>query len=168
MHFSSSRSRDSSVCIVTRLQARRPRNRGSIRRRGKRFSLLHNVQTGYGTQPVSNTTSIGVYFRDNKATEGWNWTLPFLRTTLFAVCRIYTGRCHQQRDLDRHQLFGAYHLYIYAVQCGGQDGNLWHPCLYTRWGRYFTFDRNSKFSLGKKRSISFIRLKKNLIAMNYT
>jgi hypothetical protein len=30
-------------------------------------------------------------------------------------------KCHS-RDLDRHQVFGAYHLYI--------DGTLWHPCLY--------------------------------------
>jgi hypothetical protein len=37
---------------------------------------------------------------------------------------------NQQRELDRHKVFGAYHLYIYiyiyiyTVQCGGQDGNL--------------------------------------------
>jgi hypothetical protein len=34
--------------------------------------------------------------------------------TLFAIC-------HQQRDLDGHQVFGVYHLY-YTLQCGGQDG----------------------------------------------
>jgi hypothetical protein len=31
---------------------------------------------------------------------------------LFAVCCIYIYSCHQQRDLNRHQMFGAYHLYI--------------------------------------------------------
>jgi hypothetical protein len=33
-------------------------------------------------------------------------------TILFAVCRIYMCRCHQQRDLGRPQVVGAYHLYI--------------------------------------------------------
>jgi hypothetical protein len=32
--------------------------------------------------------------------------------TLFVVCRIY--KCQQQRDLEIHQLFGAYHLYKYC------------------------------------------------------
>jgi hypothetical protein len=33
--------------------------------------------------------------------------------TLFVICRMYLYRCHQQRDLDRHQMFGGYHLCIY-------------------------------------------------------
>jgi hypothetical protein len=28
--------------------------------------------------------------------------------TIFAVCRLYIYRCHQQRDLESHQVFGAY------------------------------------------------------------
>jgi hypothetical protein len=38
-------------------------------------------------------------------------------------------------------------IHIYAVQCGGEDGILWHPCLYNPCRIYFTFDRKSEFSL---------------------
>ena len=41
-------SRDSSVGTVTRLRARRPRNRGSIAGRGRKFLCRPNVQTGSG------------------------------------------------------------------------------------------------------------------------
>jgi hypothetical protein len=77
--------------------------------------------------------------------------------TFFAVCHILY-RCHQQRDLDRYQVYVAYHLYIfiyiyiYTIQCWGQDETSWHLCLYIPWCRYFTFDQNSKFSLRKKRA----------------
>jgi hypothetical protein len=37
-------------------------------------------------------------------------------TTLFAVSHIYV--CHQQRGLERHQVFGAYHLYIQCTMLG--------------------------------------------------
>jgi hypothetical protein len=40
----------------------------------------------------------------------------FLRTyPLFAVCHIIY-RYHQERDLDRHQVFGAYHVYTVVPQ----------------------------------------------------
>jgi hypothetical protein len=32
--------------------------------------------------------------------------------TLFTVSRIYVYRCHQQRHIDKHQVFGAYNFYI--------------------------------------------------------
>jgi hypothetical protein len=55
---------------------------------------------------------------------------------LFAVCRIYTGVWAVS--------------FMCTVQCGGNDGTLWHPCLYIPWCRHFTFDRDSEFSLRKK------------------
>jgi hypothetical protein len=54
---------------------------------------------------------------------------------LFAVCRVYTYRCHQQRDPDRHQVLGAYHLYIDSTMWGtGQNlvaSLLVYPFAYT-------------------------------------
>jgi hypothetical protein len=43
------RSRDSTVCIVTRLQAGRPRNRGSISDSGKIFFFLQMSKPTQGT-----------------------------------------------------------------------------------------------------------------------
>jgi hypothetical protein len=44
---------------------------------------------------------------------------------------LHTCRCHQQRDLDKHQVLGAYHLYIY-IYCTmwATRWNLVYPCLY--------------------------------------
>jgi hypothetical protein len=38
-----------------------------------------------------------------------------LRSVIYIYIYIYICKCHQQRDLDRHQVFGAYHLYIYCI-----------------------------------------------------
>jgi hypothetical protein len=72
-------------------------------------------------------------------------------------------RCHQQKDLDIHQVFGAHHLYIhiYTVQCGGQGWTLWCPCLYTPWRRHFTLDQDSEISKRKIELISLIILLEN-------
>jgi hypothetical protein len=51
--------------------------------------------------------------------------------TLFAVCRIYVYSCRQQRDVDRHQVFGRI-IYVYAVQSGGTGRNLVAPLLVYR------------------------------------
>jgi hypothetical protein len=48
--------------------------------------------------------------------------------TLFAACSIYTYRCHQQRDLDGYQAFGAYRLYIDCIMWG-TGRNLETPML---------------------------------------
>jgi hypothetical protein len=45
---------------------------------------------------------------------------------LCSLLRIY--RCQQQRDLDRHQVLGAYHLYIYCTMWGTEQ-NLVAPLL---------------------------------------
>jgi hypothetical protein len=29
-------------------------------------------------------------------------------------CQLHIYTCHQQRDLDKHQVFGAYHFYVFA------------------------------------------------------
>jgi hypothetical protein len=64
---------------------------------------------------------------------------------LCGLLHIY--RCHQQRDLDTRCLG---HTILYAVQCGGEDKTLWHPCLYTPWCRNFTFNQNWIFSEKEK------------------
>jgi hypothetical protein len=52
-------SRDSSVSTATRLRVGRPRNRGSIPGRDKRFSLLYNIKTGFGVHPTSCAMGTG-------------------------------------------------------------------------------------------------------------
>jgi hypothetical protein len=39
-------------------------------------------------------------------------------------------------------------IYIQTIRCRGQDGTLWHPCLYFSWRKWFTFCRDSEFSVG--------------------
>jgi hypothetical protein len=54
---------------------------------------------------------------------------PSENIILFVVCRMY--RCHQQRDLDGHQVFGSYHLYICCTMWG-TGVNLVAPLLVYR------------------------------------
>jgi hypothetical protein len=56
--------------------------------------------------PRPNSTETSLQLSENK--------------TLFAVCRIHTGVISTQRDT---RCLGRI-IYIYAVQCGGQDGTL--------------------------------------------
>jgi hypothetical protein len=58
------RIRDTSVCIVTYYGLD---GRGSIPRRGKRFSLLHSFQTGSRANPASYTMGTGGSFPGGKA-----------------------------------------------------------------------------------------------------
>jgi hypothetical protein len=53
--------------IATRLRAGRPGNLGSIPGRGKRFSLLHKVQTVSGTHAASYPVGTGEFFSGGKA-----------------------------------------------------------------------------------------------------
>jgi hypothetical protein len=57
----------SSVGIATMIQTGHPRNRGSIPGRGKIFSVLSNVQTGFGTLTQFNKIGIGGCFSGDKA-----------------------------------------------------------------------------------------------------
>jgi hypothetical protein len=82
---------------------------------------------------VAGLSLIFIYFFVRALTPCLNSTETSLQLsqniTLFALYRILY-RCYQQRDLDRHYVSGAYNLYIHTVQCGGQDGTLWNPCLH--------------------------------------
>jgi hypothetical protein len=78
--------------------------------------------------------------------------------------QISENRSNQQRDLDKHHVFGAYHLYIITIL--GTGRKLVAPCLYIRWHRYFTFDWNSEFPLERKELISLIRLIENFNSDN--
>jgi hypothetical protein len=47
---------------------------------------------------------------------------------------------------------GLMNYTVYTAQCGGQEGNLWHPYMYIPRRRHSTFDRNSEISLRKERA----------------
>jgi hypothetical protein len=68
-------SRDSSVSIATGcgLDSRRFGFRFPAGARG--FSLLHSVQTSFGTYPASYTTGAGDSFPRGKAAAVWSWSL---------------------------------------------------------------------------------------------
>jgi hypothetical protein len=84
--------------------------------------------------------------------------------TLFVVCPpIYTGVI--SKETSKYQVLGRI-IYIHTVQCGGQDGTLWHPCLYIPLRRHYTFDRDSELPLTKKELISLIRLIENFNSDN--
>jgi hypothetical protein len=62
--------RDSSIGISI---GYRLEGRGLISARFKRFfNILHNIQTGSGTRPVSYLTSTGGSFMQYKAPEAWS------------------------------------------------------------------------------------------------
>jgi hypothetical protein len=61
--FTSSRVRDSSVGIASRLRAGRAKSWGSIPGRGNSFSLLYSVETGFGAHLTSYAMSTGDCFR---------------------------------------------------------------------------------------------------------
>jgi hypothetical protein len=69
-----------------------------------------------------------------------------------AVCHLYTDVISKEIWIDTRCLGRI--IYV-LVQCEGQDGALWHPCLCIPWRRHFTFDRNWIFS--EKDLISWIR-----------
>jgi hypothetical protein len=60
------------------LKAGWQRNRGSIPGRRMRFSLLHSVQTGTGTQPASYPMGTGGSFPGGKVAGAWSWPLTFI------------------------------------------------------------------------------------------
>jgi hypothetical protein len=66
------RSRDSSVGIAT---GHALDGRGSILVRGKRFSLIHSIQTSSGAHPASYPMGTGVSFPAGKAGGPWGWPL---------------------------------------------------------------------------------------------
>jgi hypothetical protein len=70
---------------VTRLQAERLRSWGSIPGRSKRFSLLHSVQIGCGTQLASYTMGNCGSFPGGKTAGAWYWSLTSI------LCRSYEG-----------------------------------------------------------------------------
>jgi hypothetical protein len=76
---SKSGSRDSSVCIERRLWAGRPRSRFSIAHKGKKSSLLHNVQDCSGAHLVS-------YSMGHSVTHGAE---PFLRSLHCAATKEF-------------------------------------------------------------------------------
>jgi hypothetical protein len=83
----------------------------------------------------------------------------FLRAyLLYGLSHIY--RCHQQRDLDRRQVFESI-IYIFTVQYGGQDGTLWHPCLYISWRNISPSTETLKFLWERKELTSLCRLIEN-------
>jgi hypothetical protein len=43
-------------------------------------------------------------------------------------------------------------IYLYTVQCRGQERTLWYPYLYISWHRYLSFVQDSGFSLSKTRA----------------
>jgi hypothetical protein len=61
------RSWDSSVSIVTWLLGGRPRSRGSISGKCKKFSLLHNVQIGCGATPAHIQWPLGCSYPEGEA-----------------------------------------------------------------------------------------------------
>jgi hypothetical protein len=68
-----SSSRYSVFSVLTRLQIGRPRNRGSIHIRDKRF--LQSIQTGCRSHPVSHSVGPGGSFSGSNAASAWSWQL---------------------------------------------------------------------------------------------
>jgi hypothetical protein len=64
----------SSVSVVIRLQAGRPRF-DSWRRHRRNSFLRHRVQTGSGLHPASYLMGTGGSFAGNKAAGSWSWQL---------------------------------------------------------------------------------------------
>jgi len=60
------------VAVSTRLPVR-DKIRGSIPSRSKKFSVLHNVQTGSGAQPASHSVGTEGSCAGGKAAREWNW-----------------------------------------------------------------------------------------------
>ena len=63
-----------SFYLVTGLPSEQPRNRYSVPRRSKRFSLFQNVQTGSGANPSSYSVGTTSYFYGGK--EGGEGNRP--------------------------------------------------------------------------------------------
>jgi hypothetical protein len=61
------RSQYNSVGVVTKLKAGRQRNRSSISKEDKKFSLLHSVQTRSGAHPASHIIGTGLSFPGDEA-----------------------------------------------------------------------------------------------------
>jgi hypothetical protein len=68
---------------------------------------------------------------------------------LLSVCRIYNDVLRKETYKDTRCLRQI--IYIHCTMWG-QDGTLWHLCLYSYipWCRHFTFDGNSELSMIKK------------------
>jgi len=64
---------DSSVSIVTRLQAGRPLF--DSRQEQRFLSVRHHAQADHPTHPASRPTCTGSSFPGVKAAEAWNWPL---------------------------------------------------------------------------------------------
>jgi hypothetical protein len=69
---------------------------------------------------------------------------PSENINVFAICRIYTDAISKETYIDTRCSGLIIYIYIYTVQCGRQDGTLWHLCLYIPWRRYFTFHLRTK------------------------
>jgi hypothetical protein len=69
----------SSVSIITRLRAGRRRNRGSISRKSRDFSVLYRVQTGSGAQPAVYPQGTGGSLPAGKSAAAWSRLVPRLK-----------------------------------------------------------------------------------------
>jgi hypothetical protein len=69
----------SSFSIVTRIQAGRPKSRGSISDRSKRFPPLHNVHTDSWFNPISCTMCPWVVSLGMKG-RAWSWPLTSIQS----------------------------------------------------------------------------------------
>jgi hypothetical protein len=107
------------------------------------FTSIHSKMNLKGPKSMRKVVSlILIDFYVPGLTPRFNSTEASLQLSenipLFAVCRIYTTA------LVRHQVFGTYHYIYVTVQCGGQGGTLWHPCLYIGQSSHIILERTHR------------------------